>query len=253
MQILRTLSAPACIAATVLLAACHAMPERATSSPTAGVVTLDSLAVTVSAEENRAVSFTNKRSAFYYTQTHRNDHPEHAFFRGFNIAGHRIFSDDPLLVAGKTLDPQTATVVVRPDALVRTYPQGITETLRLFDGQDVVVGHMDNCFLIAVSSSREAALGLYEQAVAEAPAWTTVRRTRLAGVVSDAQYLNSDDLRLAETLHWSQLTTDSLVALAPSLERREQQARLDAILSGTEFARPGVAAAHPVMQQLRTP
>ena len=36
------------------------------------------------------------------------------------------------------LDVQTATVVVRPDALVRTYPQGITETLRLFDGQDVV-------------------------------------------------------------------------------------------------------------------
>ena len=36
------------------------------------------------------------------------------------------------------LDPQTATVIVRPDALIRTYPQGITETLRLFDGQDVV-------------------------------------------------------------------------------------------------------------------
>jgi hypothetical protein len=43
------------------------------------------------------------------------------------------------------------------------------------------------------------------------------------------------------------------VTLAPSPTRREQPARLDAILSGTEFARPGVAAAHPALQQLRTP
>ena len=134
----RTLSVCACIAASLLLAACRAMPEQSASSPTAGAVTLDSLAIPVSAEENRAVSFTNKRSAYYYTQTHRNDHPEHAYFRGFNIAGRRIFSDYRLLVAGKALDPQTATVIVRPDALIRSYPQGITETLRLFDGQDVV-------------------------------------------------------------------------------------------------------------------
>ena len=114
------------------------MPEQSASSPTHGAVTLDSLAIPVSADENRAVSFTNKRSAYYYTQTHRNDHPEHAYFRGFNIAGRRIFSDYRLIVAGEALDPQTATVIVRPDALIRTYPQGITETLRLFDGQDVV-------------------------------------------------------------------------------------------------------------------
>jgi len=99
---------------------------------------LDSLGIPVSANENRAVSFTNKRSAFYYTQTHRNDHPEHAFFRGFNSAGRRIFSDYRLIVAGAGLDPQTATVVVRPDALIRDYPAGITETLRLFDGRDVL-------------------------------------------------------------------------------------------------------------------
>jgi glycogen debranching enzyme len=138
MQLLRTLSACACVAASLLLAACHSMPEQSASSPTTGAVTLDSLAIPVGAEENRAVSFTNKRSAFYYTQTHRNDHPEHAYFRGFNIAGRRIFSDYRLTVAGEALDPQTATVIVRPDALIRTYPQGITETLRLFDGQDVV-------------------------------------------------------------------------------------------------------------------
>jgi hypothetical protein len=43
------------------------------------------------------------------------------------------------------------------------------------------------------------------------------------------------------------------VTLAPSPVRREQQARVDAILVGTEFARPGVAAEHPAMRQSRTP
>ena len=107
----RTLSAWACIAASQLLAACHSMPEQPAAPPTAHAASLDSLAIPVSAEANRAVSFTNKRSAFYYTQTHRNDHAEHAFFRGFNIAGRRIFSDYQLVVAGTALDPQGATAI----------------------------------------------------------------------------------------------------------------------------------------------
>jgi hypothetical protein len=43
------------------------------------------------------------------------------------------------------------------------------------------------------------------------------------------------------------------VTLSPVATRRKQQARLDAILAGTEFAQPGVAEAHPAMQQQRTP
>jgi glycogen debranching enzyme len=127
-----------CAAAAALLVACQSTPQQPVSPTIARVASLESLATSVSAQENRAVSFTNKRSAFYYTQTHRNDHPEHAFFRGFNIAGRRIVSDYQLIIGGAALDPLTATAVVRPDALLRTYPQGITETLRLFDGQDVV-------------------------------------------------------------------------------------------------------------------
>jgi glycogen debranching enzyme len=100
---------------------------------------LDSLAVAVAAGANRAVSFTNHRSAFYYTQTHVNDHPEHAWFRGFSIAGRRMFSDYRLTVGGVALDPAgSRSVLVRPDALVRTYPNGVIETLRLYDDRDVV-------------------------------------------------------------------------------------------------------------------
>ena len=108
------------------------------AASTQAKVQLDDLAISVSAEENRAVSFTNKESAYYYTQTQRNDHPEHAWFRGLNIAGRRVFNDYQLLVDGKALDPATAKAVVKADALIRSYPGGVSETLRLFDGRDVV-------------------------------------------------------------------------------------------------------------------
>jgi glycogen debranching enzyme len=113
--------------------------SRAPTLPVRAAPTLDSLAVPVARASNRAVSFTNRRSAFYYTQTHVNEHPEHAWFRGLSIAGRRIFSDYQITVDGEALDPALAsTVVVRPDELRRTHPSGITETLRLYDDRDVV-------------------------------------------------------------------------------------------------------------------
>ncbi len=119
----------------VLAAAAVAAPPLPVREP----AQLDALAVAVSPRANRAVSFTNHRSAFYYTQTHVNDHPEHAWFRGFNIAGQRIFSDYILTADGVALDRASSRfVVVRPDALVRTYPNGVVETLRLYDDRDVV-------------------------------------------------------------------------------------------------------------------
>ena len=116
-----------------------AAESRAPALPDRPAPTLDALTVPVARTANRAVSFTNRRSAFYYTQTHVNDHPEHAWFRGLSIAGRRIFSDYRITVSGEVLDPALAsTVVVRPDELRRTYPSGITETLRLYDDRDVV-------------------------------------------------------------------------------------------------------------------
>jgi hypothetical protein len=106
--------------------------------PTRPKVTLKELAVPVNPGDNRAVSFTNKQSAYYYTQTHRNSHPEHAWYRGLNIAGRRVFNDYQLIVDGTALDPAMAQVVALPDALVRTYQNGVTETLRLFDNHDLV-------------------------------------------------------------------------------------------------------------------
>ena len=124
----------------ILLGGCQTIPDVSPHAADVdpGSASLATLAVPVSRAENRAVSFTNKRSAYYYTQTHRNDHPEHAYFRGFNIAGRRVFSEYRIRIDGQPLDPQTAAVTVQPDVLLRHYPSGVTEALRLFDGQDVV-------------------------------------------------------------------------------------------------------------------
>ena len=113
--------------------------SSAPSLPERPAPTLESLEVSVTRAANRAVSFTNRHSAFYYTQTHVNDHPEHAWFRGLTIAGRRIFSDYRITVDGEVLDPARAsTVAVRPDQMLRIYPSGIAETLRLYDDRDVV-------------------------------------------------------------------------------------------------------------------
>lgn len=124
--------------AALALAACSA-EERGRRVPERTAVPLDSLGIEVPAGANRAVSFTNKRSAYFYTQTRTNDHAEHAWFRGLNIAGRRVFNDIALTIRGSVEDPATATVVVRPDALIRAWPDGVTETLRLVDGRDIVL------------------------------------------------------------------------------------------------------------------
>jgi glycogen debranching enzyme len=117
-----------------------ATPRLAVSSTQATpVIAPEQMALPVSRAANRAVVFSNKRSAFYYTQTHRNDHPEHAYFRGFNIAGRRVFNDYTLSIDGRPLDPSLATAVtVQPDVLLRRHPGGLVETVRLFDGRDLV-------------------------------------------------------------------------------------------------------------------
>ena len=85
-------------------------PVAVEPSPVRETVSLDSLAIAVTSAENRQVSFTNKRSAYFYTQSHVNDHPEHAGFSGLNIAQQRIFAGYDIRVDGRRLDPAAAAV-----------------------------------------------------------------------------------------------------------------------------------------------
>ncbi|WP_150274003.1 amylo-alpha-1,6-glucosidase [Paenibacillus tepidiphilus] len=93
---------------------------------------LDEMAVHVTAEENRPVSFTNKEAAFYYTQSHVNNHIEHAYFAGLNIAKNRIFSGYKLYANGVAVDNASSEVWVYPYKMLRSHGP-LTEELRMFD------------------------------------------------------------------------------------------------------------------------
>jgi glycogen debranching enzyme len=113
-------------------------PQAVESLPVRETVSLDALGIPVVAADNRPVSFTNKRSAYFYTQSHLDDHPEHAGFSGLNIAQQRVFAGYDIRVDGRRLDPAAAEVTVYPDRLQRRWGEGITATLRLFDNLDLV-------------------------------------------------------------------------------------------------------------------
>ena len=99
---------------------------------------LDRMKISVSAVANRPVSFTNKEDAYYYTQTHLNNHPEWAWFEGLNIAKNRIFSGYQLFVGNKKLDTQQAEASIYPYKLVRSYPEKCVEELQLIDYKNII-------------------------------------------------------------------------------------------------------------------
>lgn len=90
---------------------------------------LDSLGISVTGA-SRQYSFTNKESAFLYGETNA---PNAASWEGFNVLGHEYLDDYTLIVDGHPLERNTAVTTVYPDFLVRKYPGGILEEVRLVD------------------------------------------------------------------------------------------------------------------------
>ena len=98
---------------------------------------LDALKIIVPREANRAVSFTNKEAAYYYTQTHKSDHPEHTWFEGMNVAKNRVFGGYQLFADDNELDNQKAEATVYPYKLVRDH-DGVIEELWMLDTLNII-------------------------------------------------------------------------------------------------------------------
>ena len=97
------------------------------------LVSLDDMKILVSKEENRSISFTNKEAAYYYTQSHDNNHVEYSWFEGLNIAKNRIFGGYILFDGHTKLENLESNVVVYPYKLVREHEGSIREELWMFD------------------------------------------------------------------------------------------------------------------------
>ena len=112
-----------------LLAACTIM--AASCNPKYHI---DSLGVEVTPEENREYSYTDKKSGYWYGNTHS---VASQWYSGWNIAKKRVLADYTIRLDGKDLDREKAECIVYPDRLVRKW-ENATETFHMLDNLPII-------------------------------------------------------------------------------------------------------------------
>ena len=95
---------------------------------------IDSLGVEVTPEENREYSYTDKKSGYWYGNTHS---VASQWYSGWNIAKKRVLADYTIRLDGKDLDRKEAECIVYPDRLVRKW-EHVTETFHMLDNLPIV-------------------------------------------------------------------------------------------------------------------
>lgn len=104
------------------------------SEPENKWMTTDEIGITVTAEENREYSYTDKKAGYWYGTTHQVN-PE--WWSGWNMAKKRILADYTLSVNGTTLNRKEAEVTVYPERLERKWKDA-KETFYLLDNRPVI-------------------------------------------------------------------------------------------------------------------
>ena len=104
------------------------------SKPQTDYMTTEDLGVSVTAEENREYSYTDKKAGYWYGRTHQ-ESPE--WWSGWNMAKKRILADYSLSVDGTVLNRKEAEVTVYPERLERKW-DGIKETFGLVDNLPII-------------------------------------------------------------------------------------------------------------------
>ena len=94
----------------------------------------DTIGITVTAEENREYSYTDKKSGYWYGSTHQD---ELQWYSGWNMAKKRILADYTLFADGNILDRKEAECIVYPDRLVRKW-NNAEETFYLVDNLPII-------------------------------------------------------------------------------------------------------------------
>ena len=112
-----------------LLAACTIMAASCNQK-----YHIDSLGVEVTPEENREYSYTDKKSGYWYGNTHS---VASQWYSGWNIAKKRVLADYTIRLNGKDLDREKAECIVYPDRLVRKW-EHVTETFHMLDNLPVI-------------------------------------------------------------------------------------------------------------------
>ena len=85
-------------------------------------------------EENREYSYTDKKSGYWYGNTHS---VASQWYSGWNIAKKRVLADYTIRLDGKDLDREKAECIVYPDRLVRKW-ENATETFHMLDNLPII-------------------------------------------------------------------------------------------------------------------
>ncbi len=115
------------------MAACVILASSCAGSGSRTYLT-DSIGVEVTPEENREYSYTDKKSGYWYGNTHSE---ASQWYSGWNIAKKRILADYTIRLDGKALDRKEAECIVYPDRLVRKWVNA-TETFRMLDNLPIL-------------------------------------------------------------------------------------------------------------------
>lgn len=101
---------------------------------TTGKDRTEEIGIQVTPEENREYSYTDKKSGYWYGNTHS---VASQWYSGWNIAKKRILADYTICLEGKDLDRKEAECTVYPDRLVRRWDNAV-ETFRMVDNLPII-------------------------------------------------------------------------------------------------------------------
>ena len=116
------------VAAILTAAACTGNKEAGAEFLT------DQIGVTVTAEENREYSYTDKQAGYWYGTTHMD---QKEWYSGWNVAKKRVLADYTIGVDGTSLDRKAAAVTVYPERLERIW-YNAKETFCLLDNRPTI-------------------------------------------------------------------------------------------------------------------
>lgn len=120
----------------IALLAASTLAACTPSERTIEALSVDELAVEVTADENREYSYTDKRAGFWYGRTHQDTPTD--WYAGWNQAKRRLLADYSLACGDTPLKRSEARVMVAPDCLTRTWDKA-EECLQLVDNLPVVL------------------------------------------------------------------------------------------------------------------
>src|SRR6266478_5625505 len=113
----------------------------AQSSPTFSPIALDSLGIEV-AGASREIAYTNKTGGILYTETNADNR---SAWQGWRIMSRKMIEDYAIRVGGRPLIKSSATrVVVYPDRIQRSYPDGVIETVTMLDSVNAFIVKLEN-------------------------------------------------------------------------------------------------------------